>query len=162
MTLTWAYEQDCYPTVVAGLQCDPRDCQRFLHEAIATGQVRIGFENSPATVEELKDRGLIEYDPDTKAWGFYFGVQVSRASLSQWLQSQQPAMVTGANRGRKATYDWDAAWAFICATIHNDGVPEIQAELVRKVQDWFGARDQQPADSEVKNRISMLYRALGR
>lgn len=162
MTQAWAFESDCYEAVVAELQCDKRDCQRILHEAMVMGPLRLGYEETPTSIEDLKDRGLAKYYPDDGVWSFSYGVQISRASLAQWLQSQQAPIIDGAKKGRKATYDWDAAWAFTCAAVHNDGVPETQAELVRKIQDWFSLRDQEPADSEIKRRVSMVYSALGR
>ena len=72
--------------------------------------------------------------------------------------SSGPAVATG---GRPPKWDWEAFWVRLCVMIHNDGVPETQAELVRKLQDWFGkTQGDMPHESEIKKRVSKLFRAF--
>lgn len=63
--------------------------------------------------------------------------------------------------GRPQKWDWDAFWVRLCLIIHNDGIPETQAELVRKLQDWFGTtHGDMPHESDIKKRVSKFFRAF--
>lgn len=66
-------------------------------------------------------------------------------------------------RGAPARYDWDAFWVEVCRTIHEDGVPQTQSELVAGMAAWFGRRQQSaPDDSTLKKKIRPLWQALCR
>lgn len=79
----------------------------------------------------------------------------------EMIQSQPEPKAT--NRGgRPAEYDWDS---FTMEIIHRpnspDGLPEVQAELIRDLLQWFSdAYRNEPAESEVKQRISKIYKYL--
>ena len=49
----------------------------------------------------------------------------------------------------------------MCKILHEEGLPETQAELVTKLQDWFGATiGDMPHESEIKKRVSQLFREI--
>ena len=46
---------------------------------------------------------------------------------------------------------------------HNEGLPDIQAETVRRMMDWFSTTygpDNVPSESAVKQRVSRFYHRL--
>ena len=46
---------------------------------------------------------------------------------------------------------------------HNEGLPEVQAETVRRMMDWFSVAygpDNVPSESAVKQRVSRFYHRL--
>lgn len=76
------------------------------------------------------------------------------------VRSEDPE---GGRRGAPARYDWDAFWVEVCRTIHEDGVPQTQSELVAGMAAWFGRRQQSaPDDSTLKKKIRPLWQALCR
>ncbi|KQZ28515.1 hypothetical protein ASD50_19530 [Mesorhizobium sp. Root552] len=64
--------------------------------------------------------------------------------------------------GRPQEYDWDAFTMEIIRLANlPDGLPQTQADLVRKMLSWFQTTyNQEPAESAVKSRISKIYRYL--
>jgi hypothetical protein len=89
------------------------------------------------------------------------GHEYSLPDLRKWLENLSPTVISGAKRGRKASYDWDAAWAFMCGVVHNYGLPKRQSEMVQKVQGWFSNKyDKEPSRSEIEKRVSLLYKAV--
>ena len=111
-------------------------------------------------------------------------VLVSEKSLKAYLGKEAPTPPTtdaGANnnvegmdlvregdptpkarrRGRLAKWEWEDCFVEICRIVHLDGLPKSQAEMVRKLQDWFISQvDDHPAESEVKKRVSKVFRAI--
>jgi hypothetical protein len=159
--IAWARVVDCYIKVATELQRVLSDCPGLLRDAVLNGHVQAGYENHAISIQDLKDRGLVEHLPEEDVWYFdEFRVQVSRASLLRWLSEQRPQIISGEKRGPKASYDWDKAWAFICGSVHREGRPATQAEMIQKVRDWFGKLNQYPADSEVKKRVRLLWTEL--
>lgn len=65
--------------------------------------------------------------------------------------------------GRRPEWNWDAMHIEIYRVANSpDGLPETQAELVRHLQIWFSqANDAEPAESEIKARVSRIYNGLG-
>ena len=66
--------------------------------------------------------------------------------------------------GRPQEYDWDAfVFEIIRLANQPDGLPERQADLIRKMLAWFqGTAGREPAESSVKERISKIYKYLAR
>ena len=63
--------------------------------------------------------------------------------------------------GRPAQYDWEAFWIEVCRRVHEDGVPESQAELVGKMLDWFIGRAQGSIDPRtIEKKIAKLLAVL--
>lgn len=63
--------------------------------------------------------------------------------------------------GRPAKWDWESCWLEICRIAHNEGLPETQAALVRRLQDWFISQySDTPAESEIKKRVRRVFYAL--
>jgi hypothetical protein len=63
-----------------------------------------------------------------------------------------------AARGAPTKYDWDEFHCELAVTVQIDGFPESQAALVRRMLDWFGARNQYPDPSTVKKKVALLWR----
>lgn len=63
--------------------------------------------------------------------------------------------------GRPSRYEWDAFWVETCRRVHEDGVPDSQAEMVRGMIDWFNERGGAvPDESTVKKKMSQLWRSI--
>ena len=63
--------------------------------------------------------------------------------------------------GRPAQYDWDAFWAEVCRRVHQDGLPETQAEFVDKMLDWFSDRGKEAIDRRtIEKKISKVFAIL--
>ncbi len=66
-------------------------------------------------------------------------------------------------RGRKRTNYWDAFHVEVAKYILEKGkLPSQQSELVRHCQQWFSDTfGEEPAESEIKEKISLYYKTLG-
>ena len=63
--------------------------------------------------------------------------------------------------GRPRKWNWDAFWCELAGIVHEDGLPEVQARLVERMQQWFVDKyDEHPHESDIKKRVTMLYRRL--
>lgn len=63
--------------------------------------------------------------------------------------------------GRPTKYDWEGCWVEMSRITYFDGLPKTQAEMVGMLQDWFiGQIGTAPTDSEIKKRVSKLFRAI--
>jgi hypothetical protein len=90
-------------------------------------------------------------------------MELNRPSFQKWLKGLEPALIKGSKRGPKASYDWEGCWAFMAKVAHDEGLPPTQAEMVERVRQWFiDTIDEHPSDTEIKRRVSRLYRELGR
>jgi hypothetical protein len=165
----WARTRDCIISVAAELQLNPWDALNELGKAIENGLIKSRLDaEAQARSQEFVQRGVAKEvawlgSEDKASWeDFWLDVEVSRPSLLQWLDSQKvPVIAPGAKRGRKASYDWDSAWANMCRIVRDEGLPPKQSDMVKKIQSWFSERyDAHPAESEIKRRVSMLYRIL--
>jgi hypothetical protein len=69
-----------------------------------------------------------------------------------------------AGPGVPPRHDWDAFYAALTRRIHEHGVPETQAELVREMVAWFEARDLEhaPDESTIRKKITPVWRELSR
>jgi hypothetical protein len=61
-------------------------------------------------------------------------------------------------------YDWDSFYAALTRRIHEHGVPETQAELVREMLTWFERRvnDAAPDESTVRRKVAVVWREMKR
>ena len=78
-------------------------------------------------------------------------------------RSEAPSVVVLAPRPRGAqpTHDWEACWVEVCRTLYFDGVPENQAALVRRLQDWFEAQGKKvPDESTLKKKVKAVWRVF--
>jgi hypothetical protein len=146
--------------VASELQLSLIDAYSTLNDAVGEGRIRFRSQGVECTIQELVRKG--EAGRTECGWDLPGFIELNRAHFLKWLHERQPKIVTGAKRGPKASYNWDAAWAFICHCVHEDGLPTKQAEMEKRFADWFGERDQHPAASEIKLRVAMLYREFGR
>jgi hypothetical protein len=66
--------------------------------------------------------------------------------------------------GAPARYEWDAFYAAIARRVHEHGIPETQAELIREMLDWFEQRgnEQAPDESTVRRKVAVVWRELTR
>jgi hypothetical protein len=92
---------------------------------------------------------------------------VGRALEAKIANAQATVHGVNANRpknkgGAPIQYDWDAFWCHIVIIANTpDGLPE-RNELYRTMMDWWNDRlgDNAPANSTVRDKLSMLYAAL--
>lgn len=63
-------------------------------------------------------------------------------------------------RGAVPRFDWDGFWREVARSLLFEGVPESQAALVRRMEIWFAARNQQPDTSTLKKKLSPLWREV--
>lgn len=61
-------------------------------------------------------------------------------------------------RGVAPKYDWDAFWCELAVSMQIEGMPESQAAVVRRMVEWFAARNQHPDLSTIKKKVSLLWR----
>jgi len=61
-------------------------------------------------------------------------------------------------------HDWDAFYAALTRRIHEHGIPQTQAELVREMRDWFEQRvdEHAPDESTIRRKITKVWRELNR
>ncbi len=65
--------------------------------------------------------------------------------------------------GRPLEYDWNEFVVEIIRIADLDGLPEKQSELIKQMLYWCeGTWGRQPAESNVKTKISYIYNKLGR
>jgi hypothetical protein len=63
-------------------------------------------------------------------------------------------------RGAPPRYDWEGFWCELLVLVNDEGVPATQAELVRRMLDWFArivGPENTPCESSVKRRISRIW-----
>ena len=63
-------------------------------------------------------------------------------------------------RGALPQYDWDAFWCEAAASLHADGIPGSQAEMIRRMEAWFAARGQFPDKTTIRRKVSLLWRRI--
>ena len=63
-------------------------------------------------------------------------------------------------RGALPQYDWDAFWCEAAASLHMDGIPNTQAEMIRRMEAWFAARGQFPEKTTIRRKVSLLWRRI--
>lgn len=60
--------------------------------------------------------------------------------------------------GRPRAIDWDGAHReMLRIAVTNGGLPQIQAELERKVGDWFELKGSRPAASKIREKVAQVY-----
>ncbi|MGB3537893.1 MAG: hypothetical protein WBA42_07010 [Mesorhizobium sp.] len=60
-------------------------------------------------------------------------------------------------------YDWDAMYLAVIKRIHEDGLPDTQAEFVAEFQEWFMRRSETgeaPDERTIRRRLNPIWRAL--
>jgi hypothetical protein len=90
--------------------------------------------------------------------GFSGLVEVNRQDLLDYFGAADPSRSRG---GRPARWDWEAFWLELAVIVHEHGLPEVQNDMARRMQQWFvDTYGDHPADSQIKVRISKLYQRL--
>jgi hypothetical protein len=63
--------------------------------------------------------------------------------------------------GRPQQYDHHELYAEIARIIYTDGLPETQAELIRKIQDLYQQKyESEPGTSTLKHMVSQIWKAI--
>ena len=65
--------------------------------------------------------------------------------------------------GSTARYDWDGMYISLIRRVHEDGVPETQAEWVGEVQEWFVDKSKSgevPDERTIRRRLTPIWKAL--
>jgi hypothetical protein len=61
-------------------------------------------------------------------------------------------------------HDWDSFYAALARRIHEHGIPQTQAELVREMRDWFEQREDEhaPDESTIARKVRIVWQELCR
>lgn len=65
--------------------------------------------------------------------------------------------------GSTARYDWDGMYISLIRRVHENGVPETQAEWVGEVQEWFVNKSETgevPDERTIRRRLTPIWKAL--
>jgi hypothetical protein len=97
-----------------------------------------------------------------------FGVQFFRADVEKLpllatpMRDADSGIDSGKSKGgRPEEYDWDVMLGEVLRIADADGIPDKQSELVEMLLAWFQHHyKKEPSESNVKQRISDLYRHL--
>ena len=153
-------EDQCYLSGAADLQ----QCQAWA--ALMNGRETIGsFKAEPGcyisiiarseetgTIVVLRERLVVRHAERVR---FEAAQEIGAAPVSGVAVSTAP-LPTG--RGAPTKYDWDEFSCELVITTQIDGFPESQAILVRRMMDWFAARNQYPDHSTIKKKVALLWR----
>ncbi len=74
--------------------------------------------------------------------------------------SQSPGQERRQKRGAPSRYDVDAFWRETCRTLHVDGAPPRQGDLVLRLQQWFDRKlgsGNGPDESWIRKKIAPLW-----
>lgn len=93
---------------------------------------------------------------------------VVRHAERERFEAEQAAAVTSAEapsviartsqRGAPPKYDWDEFYCELAVSLQIEGLPESQAAIIRRMEQWFAARDQYPDQSTIKKKVALLWR----
>jgi hypothetical protein len=94
-----------------------------------------------------------------KIYGWH-RVEVDLDSVRTHFGSNLPAPKRGG--GRSPTWKWEEFWCELAAIVHDEGLPETDADLIRRMEEWFVREyDDQPDSSGIAKRIRKLRRKIG-
>jgi len=79
-------------------------------------------------------------------------------AAAETVAGAPPLVVQKSGRGAPTKYDWDEFSCELVVTTQIDGFPESQAALVRRMLQWFAARNQYPDHSTIKKKVALLWR----
>ncbi len=78
-------------------------------------------------------------------------------------EATEPPAPSGSQGGRPPEYDWDAFIIEIIRIADLDALPDKQSELIERMLQWCeDTWGEQPSLSVAKERISKIYKGLGR
>lgn len=96
-------------------------------------------------------------------WLYDAAVEIDQQTLLDHFGSAPEREAPKNVGGRPPKWDWEQFWLELCARLHDEGLPETQAEMVGRIEQWFvDHRGDHPAESEIKRRVSKLWHRLGR
>ena len=162
--------------MVAHLECTKDHAHDLLERAVYGRSLKdiktfypdgMEFETDIPTWQETDwDSGIVTIEPSwagspAEKLPVYplFGLEEVCSHFHIDIDQEKPAVQR--HGGRPAQYDWDAFWVEVCRRVHEVGVPESQAELVRKMLDWFIGRDQGSIDPRtIEKKIAKLLAVL--
>lgn len=93
---------------------------------------------------------------------------VVRHGERERFEAEQAAAATSAEapsviartsqRGAPPKYDWDEFYCELAVSLQIEGLPESQAAIIRRMEQWFAARNQYPDQSTIKKKVALLWR----
>ena len=149
--------------------------ERALIEALHHGDVRARIRQrskneNPNVNDDWKnlDRDFwfgLESLPEYYSGNVDEEIEINVEDLRRWL-NPTPAASPGAKRGPKPKWNWREFWIEVVAIANEpDGLGQMtRADLVRRMLGWFEKENsgESPADSQIRERVSQLYKHLGR
>ena len=148
--------------------------ERALIEALHHGDIRARSRRWPKHEDPSDNDKWKNLDKD-----FWFGleslplpsrgnddeeIEINHEDLRRWLEPT-PAAKPGAKRGPKPTWKWEEFWIEVVAVGNTpDGFDQMsRADLMHRMSEWFENENsgESPADSQIKERVSQLYKRLG-
>ena len=96
------------------------------------------------------------YGDGSKFWQ----IEVHRQSLLDWLGTSKERFSRQVG-GRPTLHDWDGMWIEVAMIVANRALPKKQADLGRRLEKWFDDNsDRDPPDSDIRKKVSRLYKRI--
>ncbi len=162
--------------LVAHLKCTEEHARDLVERAVYGGSLRDVTSFDPLGAELATDvtawrdidwvSGIVAIEPSWAGSPVQHVPIIPLLGRDEFLKIFQidieEKRVTEKKRGgRPLQHDWDAFGVEVCRRVHEDGLPETQAELVDGMLDWFMDRGDESIDaSTIKKKISKLFGAL--
>ena len=123
------------------------DARLILH----TGKKRLGSKSGDVLLSREHLEAAIEKEEVAKGGNSVAGQDTAPAEIDR----------SPPKRGRRPKYDWQSFDAQVVAIAHYDGLPDLQAELEKKMLQWCEDHwGSQPGLSTVRGRLGPLCRKL--
>lgn len=122
-------------------------------------------ENGERHALVVKRAQLVVRHDELERFEMEHDLGIGDAPPSPTVPAPPRAWFAPAARGAPPRHDWEDCLCELGAIAHNEGLPDIQAETVRRMMDWFSTTygpDNVPSESAVKQRVSRFYHRLRR
>lgn len=106
---------------------------------------------------EVSDNGNDDYHFVTRETLVITREEIDRFEAAQGVTIGDDGVPT---RGAPPRFDWDGFWVEVCRSIHEDGLPGTQTQLVERMSAWFAQTGTAPDDSTIRKKLRPLWRKL--
>ena len=98
-----------------------------------------------------------------KSTGLVFDLMISGKDVRQFEDDYDLFRRISGGTGGFSPYDWEGMYVTLLKRVHENGLPETQAELIAELQDWFvevAENGDIPDESTIRRRLRPFWRAL--